>query len=268
MEAEWSEQNRALLGRVIRLDLVGSPGAIGKVCDFNEENRTFTIDTMVWLAPHAEDLLTVSETELLSMLEEEDPIVVEQYTSLPLSTKKWDTHNEAFVGRVQTASPQPLARPTKSRIPLAPFEGGYTEMLARLEITGKSHSAGALGRLATLYAWKDEASAYIRRCNTIDLAASENLKALDQTPLAELRRLCAKYKLSSKGLKTEVVARLSASGIGGRAHQQYRLFQYILDLPRSNSFSKLIGTDSIRTRIMRFLCSDFELALLRAHPPH
>ena len=70
--------------------------------------------------------------------------------------------------------------------------------------------------------------------------------------------------LLSKGLKSEVVERLLAPGIWGRAHQQYLLFQHILGLPRSNNFRKLIGIDRIRTRIMRFLCSDFELAL-RVH---
>ena len=129
------------------------------------------------------------------MLAQEDPVLVEQHTSPTPSTKKRTFHHEAFAGRVQAAFPQPLARPTKARIPLAPFEGGYTEMVTRLDIIGQSHSAGTLGRLATLNAWKEEVSAFIRRFNTIALAASENLKALEQTPLAELRLLCAKCTL-------------------------------------------------------------------------
>lgn len=219
---EWSEKARLFVGHEFRLDSVGASGAVGKVYSFNAEDQTFTIDTMVMLIPNTTDLITVSETDIFDMLAQEKSIVG-LYSPIQRAVHHPIKEDASFAGRLQRAFPQPLARPTASRIPLAPLKDGHSSTISWFGIGGQSHSAATLGRLATLRAWKEEASQYIRRCNMIALATNEGLKALEQTSLEKLRLLCGKYQLSSKGTKSVIVERLSGPDIGGRAYQDYLL---------------------------------------------
>ena len=62
----WSKKARLLIGREVRLDSVGASGAVGRVYSFNEEDQSFTIDTMVVLIPDATDFITVYQRQIFS----------------------------------------------------------------------------------------------------------------------------------------------------------------------------------------------------------
>jgi hypothetical protein len=262
----WLNAAQALLGTYVQLPGDTGLPAVGRVIGFDVEKETFTVDFAVVV-------LTLSETELLELRAPEEapsdktprgPHLLMQPPLhwAPGGRASFDPPTreaELRVHNLNTALPRPLAPTPTSVVPYGRIVGDHGESLLPPEARGAVfQTAAALGHLATLYRWGQEAAQFVGRAEVAANAEAAGVKPLKQLKVAALRGMCEARGLVGAGLKSLLVGRLEDHAAQARMTSKLFVALCFSVSPTATTNRRVIA-ETVCSFMPRLACFDMEL---------
>jgi len=220
----WALAAQARLNLYVDCALPGQAEAVGRVIGFNEASKTFLVDVgLVVLV-----VIEISEAELLSMsspTEHTLPLVAPAPPAAgpaswaPRASLGFDPQSaeeEERVQRVNAALPRPLAEPPPSVVPRGQLQDDQgRSLLPPGARSGVYLDAVALGEVATLFKWREEAAAYVHYKKACESARAAGQKPLHSMKVTALRGLCRArgVEVVASAKTPELAAKLEAHAV-------------------------------------------------------